>query len=142
MGGDPSKIFEQMFGMNFSGRQENNIKPLIEVIELELEDFYNGKQFTHKLSKDTVLNKMGEIDNTGICICQDCNGKGKKNILRQLGPGMMQQMQVVCGTCKGKGSSIKKGFKMGKITEDIDINVIAGSKNEHQMVLEGKGNYD
>ncbi len=35
--------------------------------------------------------------------CQVCNGRGIKVTLRQLGPGMVQQMQSVCPECRGEG---------------------------------------
>ena len=35
--------------------------------------------------------------------CNVCNGRGIKVTLRQLGPGMVQQMQSVCPECRGEG---------------------------------------
>ena len=35
--------------------------------------------------------------------CNVCNGRGIKVTLRQLGPGMVQQMQTVCPECRGEG---------------------------------------
>ena len=35
--------------------------------------------------------------------CSVCNGRGIKVTLRQLGPGMVQQMQSVCPECRGEG---------------------------------------
>lgn len=35
--------------------------------------------------------------------CAVCSGRGIKVTLRQLGPGMVQQMQVVCPDCRGEG---------------------------------------
>lgn len=32
-----------------------------------------------------------------------CNGRGVKVTMRQLGPGMVQQMQSVCPECHGEG---------------------------------------
>ena len=37
--------------------------------------------------------------------CKVCNGRGVKVTLRQLGPGMVQQMQSVCPDCHGEGKS-------------------------------------
>ena len=35
--------------------------------------------------------------------CRVCNGRGVKVTMRQLGPGMVQQMQSVCPDCHGEG---------------------------------------
>ena len=36
--------------------------------------------------------------------CKTCNGRGVKVTLRQLGPGMVQQMQSICPDCHGEGT--------------------------------------
>ena len=36
--------------------------------------------------------------------CPTCSGRGIKVTLRQLGPGMVQQMQSVCPDCRGEGN--------------------------------------
>lgn len=35
--------------------------------------------------------------------CKGCNGVGVKVVLRQIAPGMVQQMQSVCQECRGQG---------------------------------------
>ena len=35
--------------------------------------------------------------------CRTCGGRGIKVTMRQLGPGMVQQMQSVCPECRGEG---------------------------------------
>lgn len=35
--------------------------------------------------------------------CATCEGRGVRFIVKQLGPGMIQQMQAVCSDCGGKG---------------------------------------
>lgn len=37
--------------------------------------------------------------------CASCQGSGVKVSIRQIGPGMIQQMQHVCAECKGSGTS-------------------------------------
>ena len=39
--------------------------------------------------------------------CKTCNGRGVKVTLRQLGPGMVQQMQSLCPDCRGEGKWFK-----------------------------------
>ena len=40
--------------------------------------------------------------------CNGCHGNGVKVIVRQLQPGMIQQMQTVCPDCHGKGDIIRE----------------------------------
>lgn len=35
--------------------------------------------------------------------CQECRGAGVKNIIRKLGSGLIQQMQIQCPDCNGTG---------------------------------------
>ena len=39
------------------------------------------------------------------CRCNSCGGQGVKIQLRQIAPGMVQQMQMVCPECRGAGAS-------------------------------------
>lgn len=44
--------------------------------------------------------------------CSGCKGRGIKVTVRQIGPGMVQQMQSMCNECHGEGetrSSVKRG---------------------------------
>lgn len=35
--------------------------------------------------------------------CRRCDGRGVRLVMKQIGPGMIQQMQTVCDGCSGKG---------------------------------------
>lgn len=35
--------------------------------------------------------------------CGTCRGRGMRIMIRQLAPGMVQQMQTVCSDCNGEG---------------------------------------
>ena len=39
-------------------------------------------------------------------LCYDCAGHGVKRIARQLGPGLVQQMETTCTTCHGSGFAV------------------------------------
>lgn len=38
--------------------------------------------------------------------CQGCKGRGIKVTIRQIGPGMVQQMQSTCNECSGEGKGM------------------------------------
>lgn len=44
-----------------------------------------------------------------ICYLQTCNGTGTEVRIKQLGPGMIQQMQTRCSNCGGAGYAPPKG---------------------------------
>ena len=38
--------------------------------------------------------------------CPNCRGSGMQVRVQQIGPGMVQQIQSVCGECQGQGERI------------------------------------
>lgn len=38
--------------------------------------------------------------------CAKCHGTGMQTHVQQLGPGMVQRIQTVCGSCSGQGEYI------------------------------------
>ena len=68
-----------------------------------------------------------------------------KMMVRQIGPGMIQQSQVQCSSCKGKGKFIKNEDKCGtchggKITNNkhtLDVNIRKGIQNNEQIKFVG-----
>lgn len=46
--------------------------------------------------------------------CTTCRGRGMRIMIRQLAPGMVQQMQSVCTDCNGEGKELS----------DVNIQVI------------------
>lgn len=58
--------------------------------------------------------------------CPNCKGSGMQVHIRQLGPGMVQQIQSVCSECSGKGERINpklrcKTCQGRKVVEDHKI---------------------
>lgn len=43
--------------------------------------------------------------------CNACRGRGVRIMIRQLAPGMVQQMQSVCSDCNGEGRPASAGAK-------------------------------
>lgn len=39
--------------------------------------------------------------------CATCRGRGMRIMIRQLAPGMVQQMQSVCTDCNGEGEGLR-----------------------------------
>lgn len=63
--------------------------------------------------------------------CRKCQGSGIEIKLRQLGPGMMQQMQSQCSDCNGSGDFIREKDKCkkckGKRVMELDHKLEVGT---------------
>ncbi len=89
-----SDIFD-MFGMGGGrgGGQERKkqVKPLGKILEVTLEDLYNGKEFEFELERQRLCSKcngVGGTDAKAVVTCSGCKGKGMRTVMMQLGPGM------------------------------------------------------
>jgi DnaJ homolog subfamily A member 2 len=78
--------------------------------------------------------------------CQRCHGNGVENVVRQLAPGMITQMQRPCSNCRGKGTTRKPGddckvCKGEGLVEDakrFEITLEKGAPDGHKVVLRGE----
>merc|ERR1719300_188596 len=126
-------------------RGEDTFHPL----RVTLEDLYNGKTAKLQLSKTVICKKcQGAGGRAGATQrCRACNGRGVKVTLRQLGPGMVQQMQSICPECHGEGESISekdkckecRGKKVVNETKILEVHVDKGMKNEQKIPFRGEG---
>lgn len=56
--------------------------------------------------RSTLLTTLSQGGKAGaVQKCVACRGRGMRIMIRQLAPGMVQQMQSVCTDCNGEGSS-------------------------------------
>uniref|UniRef100_G1N0V2 Uncharacterized protein n=1 Tax=Meleagris gallopavo TaxID=9103 RepID=G1N0V2_MELGA len=98
-------IFSHIFGgglFNFMGGQSRKNALFCRV---SLEDLYNGKTTKLQLSKNVLCSACnGQGGKAGaVQKCNACRGRGVRIMIRQLAPGMVQQMQSVCSDCNGEG---------------------------------------
>jgi len=78
--------------------------------------------------------------------CSACRGQGVRVIIRQLGPGMIQQMQSACDKCNGEGSVIAekdrcktcKGVKTTKEKKTLEVFVTKGMTNNTRIPFKGE----
>ena len=130
---DPSDILKEVFGMDGIGgmggmggmgglfgsmfnnqrSQKINSIPNIEIkYNVSLKDIYNGKKIKVTFVRHNLKSNNISYDDIK---CKHCNGSGKVMKMRQIGPGMIQQMQTLCNHCKGKGINMdnfnKETFK-------------------------------
>jgi len=115
-----------------------------------LKDLYNGTVKKLKVKKKVICEKCsgrGCKGNVSAKECSGCNGQGIKIVRRQIGPGMVQQMQTHCTDCGGKGEVIDKkdrcGGCNGKKTNDeekvIEVHVDKGMNEGQRITFSGEG---
>lgn len=77
--------------------------------------------------------------------CYSCQGSGVKVTVRQLGPGMIQQMQHACNECKGTGETINdkdrcpqcKGEKVVQEKKVLEALVEKGMQHGQKITFQG-----
>lgn len=114
---NPTDIFKNIFGNNmfggntffsFGGNQHQKAKDIIHVQEVDIETVYRGGSVTATIKRENLCHTCkGKGSNDGKDhVCTSCRGKGVRVSLRQLAPGMMQQIKGICGDCGGTGERI------------------------------------
>jgi DnaJ family protein A protein 2 len=168
MGGQsPEDIFRMFFGGgrspfsgggsfeedNFFGRggmhaQQHMVRksePKVVNIPVSLKDLYTGSKKKITLKLKISCNTCDGKGGLNMRICQTCSGRGIQVTLRQIGPGMMQQIQSHCSTCNGQKKIAEKrcndcGGNCIKQTEQQFLLVIEpGSQNNDKKIFENKG---
>lgn len=112
-GGDLGSMFGGMFGgMGGMGGQKRKAPrgpDKAQDIPLSLRDFYSGREIQIKFHQQREC---------GLCMatgylksesCGSCRGQGSRMMMRQIGPGMIQQSMVPCNDCNGEGKRVLQG---------------------------------
>lgn len=126
-GGDP---FASMFGG--ARRRQSGPKKgedLKHPLKVGLEALYNGKVFKLAINRQVQSNPDEKPRQ-----CSACNGVGVVNQIRQLGPGMLQQVRAKCEDCKGQGHRVK----MKKERKILEVAINKGMKNGHKIKFSGE----
>mmetsp|Transcript_6707 Transcript_6707/g.10155 ORF Transcript_6707/g.10155 Transcript_6707/m.10155 type:complete len:406 (-) Transcript_6707:105-1322(-) len=109
-GMDASDIFSHFFGGGRRQRGEPKPKDIVHELPVSLEAFYTGKVTKLAITRDRFCSKCDGrgTNKPGVdATCKDCHGAGIQNVTRQLGPMFVQQMQIQCPRCNGKGTACK-----------------------------------
>jgi DnaJ central domain len=68
---------------------------------VEVQKHKIGANFVELYYVISLFRKGSKSGNSGRC--NGCHGSGMRTVTRQIGPGMIQQMQHVCSDCRGSG---------------------------------------
>ena len=107
-------------------KAEDTVYPL----KVSLEDLYNGK--TAKLAITRSVMK-GEPKK-----CTTCKGQGVVVQMRQIGPGMVQQLQTRCPDCPPGSGGYRVNMK--KERQVLEVNVDKGASHNTKLRFSGMGN--
>lgn len=101
-------MFSRMGGFNNIFNTYTNVRnaivktqPVIYNYEVSLRDICTCKTVKLRFNRERICSCA---KNTQPKSCVSCSGKGMKVHVRQIGPGMVQQIQTPCSDCKGKGN--------------------------------------
>jgi DnaJ family protein A protein 2 len=151
-------IFSQFFGGGFSSffggggnRGPRKGDDIVHEIQCTLEDLYKGKTTKLAVTRSVICTKCEGSGTRDPSVasgkCKTCEGRGIRLIVKQLGPGMIQQMQTVCSDCGGKGETIKeedkckncKGKKVTKEKKILQVFVEKGMKHGQKNCVLWRG---
>jgi len=115
-----------------------------------LEDLYKGKTTKLSLQKNVLCadcNGKGSKNPQAVTKCGGCKGQGIKITLRQIAPGMVQQMQQTCPECRGAGEVIREkdrctrctGSKTYSEKKVLDVYIDKGMRHGQRVVFAGEG---
>jgi len=155
-GGFGGDIFSEFFGgagMSFGGGGHSRTRKgedTLKALKVTLEDLYNGKSFKIKHTRNAVCSVCvgsGTLTGKSPKPCQDCRGAGIKMQYRQLGPGLVQQIQTVCHKCSGNGNVISEkdkcktceGKKVAQESKEIEVHVDKGMTHGMKITMSGTG---
>jgi DnaJ family protein A protein 2 len=155
--GAANDIFERffgggMFGNMFGGGGRGGPvqgEDIMHQIAVSLEDLYKGKTSKLAVTRNIICEKCtgtGAKKAGASQRCATCDGRGIRLIIKQLGPGMIQQMQTVCQDCGGKGETIKeedrcdvcKGKKVVKDKKILEVHVEKGMREGQKITFAGE----
>lgn len=164
-GMDGSSIFDQVFGGGFGdmfgfggggggrgrgrgGKQKGD--NIAFKLGVSLKELYNGSVRKLKVNKQVICEKCegkGAKSEGATQQCGGCNGRGVRIIRHQIGPGMVQQMQSVCGDCGGKGEVIDKkdrctkckGKKTIQEPKVIEVGIEKGMREGQKITFSQEG---
>jgi len=129
--GGPSAGGEDLFSMFFGGgggRRSSGPRkgPSIQhPIKVSLEDLYNGKTVKLAINRKVIV---GESKT-----CPTCKGQGAVMEVRQIGPGMITQMQRQCRDCNGQGTQAKTKNER----KVVEVHIEKGATHNQKITFRG-----
>ena len=146
--------FGNMFGGGFPfgmGNMQRSNQPenIVKELNVTLEQIYKEETINIQYNYKMVCNNCyGEGTKNGKkSTCNNCKGNGVAMIVKQVGPGMIQQSVGPCPHCSGKGRIINdndkcndcKGETFTMKTKEIPFELKGGLMSGHKVHLKEQG---
>eukprot|EP00871_Galdieria_phlegrea_P004163 jgi/Galph1/4748/GphlegSOOS_G3320.1 len=148
-------IFEAFFGGGLFGRSRRKSsgprkgEDVVHTLKVSLKDLYVGKTAKLAINRRRVCSEcagQGTENPVAITSCTVCNGRGIRVQIRQMGPGMIQQIQSSCPECDGTGQTIResdkchkcRGKKVVNERKILEVYVEPGMENGQKIVISGE----
>lgn len=118
-GGGPNMGGEDLFSMFFGGgggsrrsRGPRKGPSINHPLKVSLEDLYNGKTVKLAVNRKVIVGDVKE--------CEKCHGQGAVMEIRQIGPGMITQVQRHCDACGGQGNNAERKSERKVLEVHVD----------------------
>lgn len=125
-GGGGEDLFSMFFGGGRgSSRRSGPAKgPSVNhPLKVSLEDLYNGKTVKLAVNRKVIQGEPTE--------CSKCDGRGMVMEMRQIGPGMIQQLQRNCDSCGGQGYAAETKSER----KVLEVHVDKGMSNNQKITF-------
>ena len=146
----PFDIFDMFFGGGRRRRpgEKPRGRDIVHQLKVTLEELYNSTTRQLSIQRNVICDackgiggKEGSVEK-----CKPCQGTGIVIKLRQIGPGMVQQIQQPCHECGQTGEKIKdkdkcktcNGKKIVKEKKTIDCYVSKGMRDGQKITFDGE----
>lgn len=149
-GGGHGDIFSSFFGGGGRGSSgPRKGKDVHQKVSVTLNDLYTGATKKLRLTKKVLCSGCGGKGGKSVVTCSTCRGKGFRMIIRQLGPGMIQQMQAQCDDCDGQGQKIAakdrctqcNGQKVQQTKTVLELFISKGMKHGDKVTFRGESDH-
>jgi len=139
-------LFGNMFGNPPVGPNRNQVRkgkkpaPVIQTINITLEQYYIGHQFEIKSNRQSFCTHCDHSGAKHKEICKRCNGQGAVSQIIQMGP-MAMHTTGPCLECQGKGERILETCKpcsgSGFINEQrvLPIHITPGTRSNETFMF-------
>jgi DnaJ family protein A protein 2 len=149
---DAHSMFAEMFGFGggmFGGGGRRGPKKTEDIrfkLGVTLAEFYSGHTKKLKVKRDVICSEClgkGSLRDGAVQTCDECDGRGVKLVIRQVGPGMLQQIQATCNKCQGQKELIApkdrcrvcNGRKVVKRAQMLEVHVEKGMKEGQKVTF-------
>merc|ERR1719312_963853 len=120
-------------------------KDLMFKLNVSLDELYNGSVRRLSVERDEICKECGGIGGAAEAVqqCDNCQGSGIQTKVRQLGPGMLQQIRASCDKCQGLGELVDPGLqclkcagkRVSKCKAVLEVKVERGMLDGQKIVL-------